>query len=220
MPLNTKWTRSQLRSAVRRELMDSSGRWWTDTELNTYLDDWQRQLQEECEFTWTTNTATVGTATYTLPSDCLRPDALYWDGTRVPITSRKELDTNEPNWRNAESGTPRAYMSTIPGTIVLWPSPSTAGTVVMEYPTRSTDFATDTSTMVSPAWTKYSAIPFVAWKAYARFGPNQDHERSLRRRAQWRKQLDKIKRVWAGFFPYHFPSLRPSGKYEARILRP
>src|SRR6478609_9595200 len=78
-----KPTRVALLGACRRTLLDPSSRWWTDTELNDYLNDWQIELQNEFEMVWGTATVTTSTATLTLTdiaTDMHRLDAIYWNG--------------------------------------------------------------------------------------------------------------------------------------------
>ncbi len=62
MSLSDKWTLTQLRQAVRTELMDlstnASLQYWSDTEINRYCQEWQSHLQSMFEFVWQTATAT------------------------------------------------------------------------------------------------------------------------------------------------------------------
>lgn len=66
MSVYQQWTRQYLRDTiVREELMDQknsfapNGRWWGDTELNYYIDQWQTELQQEYDWVWGSNTQTI-----------------------------------------------------------------------------------------------------------------------------------------------------------------
>lgn len=79
-----QWTRAELRALVRRELMDTGTRWWSDAELDMYADDWLNEMQQEFEFVWgtwteTTALSTVNLGTFNPPVH--RLDAIYWMGT-------------------------------------------------------------------------------------------------------------------------------------------
>lgn len=59
MSLADSWSLSQIRDAVRRELLDPTGRWFPDAELNLYINDYQNLLQSQFEFVWQVNTYTM-----------------------------------------------------------------------------------------------------------------------------------------------------------------
>lgn len=77
MALSDKWTLSDLRGICRRELADPSGRFWTDQELNLYINDWQDQLQNDFEFVWG-----LATATQTTSGISSQWDFFQWDGAQ------------------------------------------------------------------------------------------------------------------------------------------
>lgn len=222
MALSDRWTRATLRTVVRRELLDPSGRWFSDAELNGYLDAWQSRLQDELEFCWGTATVTTSLSTLTLTdvaTDILRPEAIYWNNRRLVSRTKEELDILDRNWRQYNASTPYVAYQDDLATVSFWPEPSVAGTVVFEYP-KTLALATDTSPMSVPAWTRYSAAPYCTFRAYLRFGPNQDANRSGRAKAKFYRQLAKYKSWRAAFFPDKYLSLRPGGAYEKDILQP
>lgn len=222
MALTDKWSRAKLRAVVRRELLDPQLKWWSDAELDRYVAEWQNVLQEEVEFVWGSATETTSLATVTLTdiaTDILRLDAVYWNDRRMVGRSKEELDMLNRNWRNSDTGTPYVCYQDNDKTLSLWPPPDVAGTLVVEYP-KVLSFAVDTSTMQVPAWTRYSVKNYALWRAYSRFGPNQDQNIAARRRAKFEKQLRKFKTMRANFFPCKYISLRPGGEYEKDILQP
>src|SRR6266481_899604 len=153
MALSDKWTRSQLRQLTRNELADPNARWFPDTELNQYLDEWQIRLQDWFEFVWASNTALVtaigtitnsngliipaGTASILLStfiSDALRCDAFYWVsstntgtdtfGVRLAGRVKQDLDILIRDWRWVlPADPPLVIYQDDINDIVLWPAP-------------------------------------------------------------------------------------------------
>jgi hypothetical protein len=205
-------------------LLDLHERWWTDEEIDRYITAWQNRIQDETEVVWSSGTLVVGSATSTITltaiaTDILRVDAIYWDKVRLVGKTKEELDLLNRNWRNANPGTPQVVYQDNEATLSLWPTPVATGTLVSEHPKMLT-FATDTSTMQVPGWMKYSVVNYCLWRAFSRFGPNQDQNVAARRRARFEKQLRKYKSLLANIFPHKYPSLRPGGGYEKDILQP
>ena len=222
MALSDRWNKARLRALVRRELLDPKERWWDDGELDGYIVDWQNTVQEECEFIWGSATTTTSLSTLTITAvatDVMRLDAVYWDGGRLAGRSKEELDMLNRNWRNQGTGSPLVVYQDDYKTFSLWPPPGTAGTLVLEYP-KILGFATDATAMSIPAWTRYSVKNYCLYRAYSRFGPNQDQNIALRRRKKFERQLGKYKTIWTNFFPQKYIALRPGGDYEKDILLP
>lgn len=222
MALADRWSRAKLRAVIRRELLDPQEKWWTDSELDRYISEWQNKLQEDLEFVWATATATTSLSTLTLTAvatDILRLDAVYWNGRRMAGRSKEELDMLSRNWRNAADGVPYVVYQDDAATMSFWPPPEVAGTLVVEYP-KVLAFTVDTSTMQIPAWTKYSAKNYCLYRAYSRFGPNQDQDIAMRRRKKFERQVKKFRTMLANIFPQKYLSLRPGGEYEKDILQP
>lgn len=254
MALSDKWTRAQLRTLVRNELLDPSGKWWTDNELNLYLEAWQNRIQDELEFIWQVAVVPVsaGTATFTasdvinasgntltwdtasnswqieastwdiasvsLPR-ILRYDGFYWNGDKLSARTTPQMDQLDLYWRKATPSTPIVVYPIDDTVAAIWPHPDADGILLVEYPVQLT-FEDDSATMQIPAWTRYSAKDYCAYRAYLRLGSNQDLDKAQRRKAKFEKQLNRYRTVKATYFPEHFPSLRPGGAYEARINDP
>lgn len=233
MALYTAWTLNQIRTTVRRELLDPTGKWWTNEELNQYINDWQETLQSQYEFVWSISTLTFTSTTtkFTLSTVCpnvMRVDGVWYTngGTdtstgRLSPRSMADLDTFQRNWRGtaAAAGIPPiiVYQENAQ-TISFWPPPAGTGTAYFEYPVLCTMTA-GTSTMQIPPWARYSVIPYVTYRAYARFGPNQDIPKAARRRRAWERQLRLIRRFYDGYFPDKAEMLRPGRKWAGQILR-
>jgi hypothetical protein len=226
MSLYDRWTRGQLRAAVRRELMDPAGRFWSNDELNLFLNDWQNEVNHELEFVWGTATLTVGTGTETithtaLATDILRLDALYWNNVRLSARSKNDLNEFQFYWREASPADPVVAYTIDDNTFGLYPPVGTVGVLVSEHPVTLNFVDDDNSQMGLPAWTKYSAVNYATYRAYSRYGPNYDLNKSLRRKAKFERQLLRYKSLRDSFFPNKYLSIRPTAtKYEHSILSP
>ena len=259
MALSDKWSLLQLRTLTRAELADPASRWFPDSELNQYLDEWQLRLQDWFEFVWGSATASVtavGTVTSTVngPSngliipastasillstfipDALRCDAFYWvsstqtdtqtNGVRLAGRVKQDLDILIRDWRYVLPADPPLviYQDDI-NDIVLWPPPANAGTVFAEYPIKTTTFGgTDTATMQIPAWTKYSASHYCAYRCYLRTGPRQDIQKAMTYKAAWMRYIYRYRRMWDNYLPDRYTQLKPkqpSDQYNIAILNP
>lgn len=220
--LNTKFTRADLRGIIRREIMDTGTRWWTDTELNGYIDDWQTSIQDDMELVWGTALATSIASNLTLDTlggGILRVDAVYWNDKRLVPRTKEELDIINQDWRNALPGTPIVCYQDDSQSFSFYPAPDVIGTVLIHFP-RILSFVTDTSTMEIPAWAKYSIKNYGTHRAYLRAGPNQDINKSLKRLKKFKTTVNQYKDLYGNYFPDRYPSLRPGSKYEAAILSP
>ena len=244
--LSDQWSLATLRGRVRTELLDPSGKWWSDSELNGYIDEWQVELQSKFEFVWNTATLTTALATVTLSNvatDMLRLDAIYYTPGTSTITtgtltntftdtsirrlsprSILDLDTIQRDWRILTTATgfhPEISYQNDPFEVSFWPPPPSAGTFTFEYPVLlNTMSGTDTATMQIPAWTRYSVMPFCCYKAFKRFGPNQDIPKAMRRKAQFERMFKKYRRFYDNYFPARPEMLRPGRKYAGDILIP
>lgn len=216
-------TRAQLRTQVRFGLMDTGSSWWTDANVNAWLDDWLHTLQAELELEWGTAiyASTDGTATFTysdIADDILRPDAVYWNNQRLTPRPPEEMFRLKEAWRSEGTNGPGILIPLDHQRFEVWPPPpSTGGHLYLEYP-RVSVFSTDTSTLPVPAWTRYSATPFVQWRAYLADGPLNDRNKALTYKAQFMRSLARLKTMKAHFAPAAAPILRPGGTYAADIL--
>lgn len=202
--------------------MDPNATFWSDTELNLYLDDWQQEVQNELEFVWGTATITTSEGTFTLSqfADTIsRPDHFIWNNVRLVPRSKNELSALYPYWRESDPSSPFVCYEIDSEHFGLWPPPSEVGELGVEYPKILT-FPTDYFPMSLPAWTRYSSLNYCTYRAYERYGPNFDLNRALRRKNKFLRQLSRYKSIKASYFPDKYLSLRPGGTYESNILSP
>jgi hypothetical protein len=220
--LSSKWTLTQIIDAVRVELQDPSKRWWSDSLLSAYADDWQNGLNEDFEFSWGTSTTTT-TAT-TLDIQTVMPSLknvgrVYCDGFFLPSMTTDKLTAQDKDWRDTEDAFPSAFYWVDKDTLGIYPKGTETHTYVFEYPLEVA-MTTGTDTMSAPAWMKYSSINYCCFRAYANLGPNHDPQKAARYKAKYSRELIRIRKIYAGFFYTRAPMLRPGGRLETKIVHP
>lgn len=230
------WMLSDCIAAVRREILDPTGQWWTDTEITQYVNDWQSTLENQFEFMWGSATVSSSLSTLTLSSidpNMLRLDAIYctpgtgtWgtDTCTYRLSGRDIIDVDwlQQDWRTVTTNTGLfptiSYQNDI-YTVSFYPPPPGVMTFVFEYPvlttlTASTDFIS------VPCWTRYSVIQYATYRCYARFGPNQDLPKAGRRKMRWEKCIRKFRKVYDAYVPQRSEMLRPGRRYAGQIVNP
>ena len=203
--------------------MDTGTSWWADSLVNSWLDDWLHTLQHELELEWGTaiyqSTDATTTFTYSdIADDILRPDAIYWNNERLTPRAPEEMFLLQESWKASTATYPGVVIPLDHTRFAVWPNPpSTGGYLYLEYP-RVSSFASDTSTLPLPAWVRYSANPYVQWRAYLADGPLNDRNKSLTYKAMFMRSLAKLKSIKAHYAPAAPPILRPAGGYAADVL--
>lgn len=223
---------------VRRELLDPTGRWWTNDEIDQYTNDWNDTLQTQYEFVWNTATITFTDTTTqfaltAIATDIMRLDGVWFcsgsfSGTqtdtstgRLSPRSMADLDTFQRNWRGTQAATgidPIIVYQQNAQSVSFWPPPAGSGTVYFEYPIAVT-MSTHTSTMCAPAWARYSAMPYVLYRCYARFASTQNLGKAARYRKAWERQLQLIQKFYDAYWPDKAAMLRPGRKWAGNVLR-
>lgn len=226
MAISDKWTKSQLRAAVRREIMDTPANFWTTAELDLYITAWQNRIQSKYELVWGSATATLtGSSTVTLTdlgTDVMRLGHVYYNNDEMSFKTQEELEIMDRRWRLYGTGTtPSIVYKETEGTIVFWPpiASTAVGTYVIEYP-RVLSFANDSAPMEIPAWTKYSVMNYCAYRAYVRRGSNEDPQKAQRYKNLFDQQLKGYGTRIRNYFPKSGRTIRPGGEYEFDILEP
>lgn len=238
MALSTQYTLAQIRAMARRELLDPTGKWWTNDELDQYTNDWNDVLQSQYEFVWSTATLTFTDTTTQFQLSVIAPDCMRLDGVwfcsgshsgtqtdtstgRLSPRSMADLDTFQMNWRGTAAAAgidPSIVYQQNAQSVSFWPPPNGTGTVYFEYPAIVT-MTTNTSTHCAPAWARYSALPYVMYRAYARFGPAQNLGKAARYRKAWERQFQLIRKFYDAYWPDKSEMLRPGRKWAGQVLR-
>lgn len=111
--------RSEIRDLIRKRLGETTSSFWSDVELNSWINDACTDIafRTKCIRTNTTFTPVLDTEEYVLSTILpyilsinevyFKADDLTW--VKLPATSRTELDINYPGWKSTASGTPFLY---------------------------------------------------------------------------------------------------------------
>jgi len=160
-------TRSEIRALVRKSLGETTESFWSDTELNTWIDDGGYDLAFRTKSIRangyiTTTSAGEYTISTDLASNVLTVLDVYYKvsgttWTKLALMSREELDTRYPTWRSDTAGTPLiAYFDMEEGTIGFYVAPAAGqyGTSYARvyYAVNFTDLALDTSVPTLPTY--------------------------------------------------------------------
>lgn len=204
------------------EHLVSPRRWWTDSELNQYLDEWVQDLSRHFGMLSTSSAMAIGsnTSTITTPSNFLQVKQMTWNDVRLLPTTRLLMDEQHPNWQNEV-----AVTSAVPLQIIqidatisqLYPKPGLIGTLDI-YGSRNLTMASDITVCPLPAWMQFSSRTYVAALAYMRSGPNQD----LRKAGRYKMRYNRMKKFYRLMLDARFasygPRLKPASNYEGAIM--
>lgn len=117
-------TRQEIRTLARKTLGETTAAFWTDDQLNNWIDDagYDIAYLTRCIRANKDITLTGGTGEYTISTAIAtnivslidiwyKVSGATW--AKLDLMAREELDTRYPNWRSASSGTPTiAYFDT------------------------------------------------------------------------------------------------------------
>jgi len=129
--------RSAIRSLIRKKLGETTAQFWSDAELNTWINDGCRDIAfyTKCLRTNKKMNITESTSDYTLSTFDSTLTAIlevyyYQDGNsweRIESTSREQLDAESPGWKSDDDSTPQKYWwSREEDKIGFWPPPDGA----------------------------------------------------------------------------------------------
>lgn len=152
--------RGQIRNLARKNLGETTAAFWTDAELNLYIDNAGHDIAEKAKCIKANGylTTVLDQAEYHLASNftgILSIQEVYMkeSGTtwmKLKETTRKELDVLHSGWLSAASGTPTEYYEDIEEDVLrlfVPPDSANAGTNYLRvyYSKDYTDMAGDTS---------------------------------------------------------------------------
>jgi hypothetical protein len=205
------------------EHLVSPRRWWTDDELNQYLDTWTQDLARHFGMLSTRSSVVVGsaTATITKPVGLLSINYVTWDNKRLMPTTRLLMDEQHPNWENElaiTSAVPTQIVQLDNDTCRFYPLPGITGTVLISGP-RDLTMPSDITVCVLPPWMQFSSRLFVAAMAYMRAGPNQDLRKAGRYKARYIRTKKFFRQMIDARFASYGPRLKPGVAYESAIMK-
>jgi len=114
-------TRKQIRDMARKKLGETTASFWSDTELNTWMDHGGDDVARKTKSIKTTGyiTTELDTYEYTISSSLPNYVAiselyLYQGGDnweKLTCSSREEMDLRHPGWMSVDSGVPMEYFT-------------------------------------------------------------------------------------------------------------
>lgn len=177
-------TLAMLRNRLRLRLGDTSGRGWSDTELNTYINEGARDVTRRAETNMTSDTVSVssGVGLVTgLPEGILRIYRAEWqtsDGRRVPLDYR-DINNMDAIWWDSQNRTQsqpvyfctQGYPPVLK--VQLYPVPSESGTLRVFFYALAPEATTDSDTIEVPDGWEDTVMDYAEYRAFRRDGDNR-----------------------------------------------
>jgi len=169
-------TRTQIKALIRKELGESTAAFWTDAELNTWIDNAcddlafrAKCIRDNGKMTLTASTAEYVTSSF-YPKLIAILEVYHYNNATTwyqlqPIT-RDELNREYPGWKSAAAGVPTHYYWDREEDMIgfyVKPNATNAGTDYVEvyYAKEHTDLAGDSSEPDIPLPLQPAIIDFV-----------------------------------------------------------
>lgn len=175
-------TRTQIKTMARKFASDTdtANPFWSDTDLNMLCENWQSDMASYLRYPRGESAVVpqvVGQDDYDLPADWLSTIRIVMydaSGFKSELTykSEDEISEADPNWRNADKGTPRHYFAAntiTPGTTLtrkffVYPAPDTVRNMLHVYVKVPTAIAADGNIPVFPDPMHMLAVYYLAWQ--------------------------------------------------------
>lgn len=169
-------TLSDVRTKVRDRLDESTATFWTDAQLNRWINDGMREVARLTETLQTTSdiAVTASDGTYTAPTDALRIYRAEFKPTgqsNVYPLEYRDFNTMDEVWWSSQTtttGTPALFTmwGFVPSlTIQLYPVPSVAGTLKVFYYKLPTAVSADNDTIECPAGWEDLIVDYAEYNA-------------------------------------------------------
>jgi hypothetical protein len=134
-------TLSELRTQVRDRIDEATAKFWTDTQINSWINEGARDLARRGEVLQTRDeiTSIAGTQEYTLPSDVVRVYRVEYEDssqTIVPLEYRDFNNMDSVWWsRQATTESTRPFWFTMWGyppdlKIIVYPTPANSDEIL------------------------------------------------------------------------------------------
>ena len=159
-------TRTQIRTFGRKFANDTDANnpFWSDTDVNVLIENWQSDMASYLRYPRGESAVVplvVGQDDYDLPADWLSTiRIIVYDSSgyeaELRYKSEDEISEIDPNWRNADSGTPKYYFaanSITPGTTLtrkffVYPPPDKIRNTLHVYVKVPTAIAADANKVI------------------------------------------------------------------------
>lgn len=178
-------TRLQIRGLIRRRLGETTAAFWTDTELNDWINFGCKDIafRAKCIRSETTFNSVLDTLEYTLSSvipNVVSINEIYFKQSgstwvKLDPTNRTDLDFEDNGWRSASSSTPNKYFYDREENIFgLYPPANSDNTgvnyVKVFYTKTHTDLTDDNSTPQVPEALQNAIVDYVVALGYEQRG--------------------------------------------------
>jgi hypothetical protein len=194
-------TRLEIRTLIRKKLGETTGAFWSDTELNTWINFACKDAAFKTKCLRTNGLLNTITDTQEYVLSTAFPGILsileveyYQDGTsweKITATSREELNAIHSAWKNVSAGTPQQYYYDREEDVIgLYPKPDADndGAYCRAYYTYDhTDLTTDTSSPTLPTQLHLAVVDWVSATGFDTRGYQDKANDS------WGKYYGKIK---------------------------
>ncbi len=194
--------RENIRALIRKGLGETTESFWSNTELNTWINDACHDLafRTKCIRDNGYLTTIADTAEYSLSTNFTGILAItelyfYQDGSswqKLKPTTRTKLDIEHPGWLGYSSGTPTEYYWDIDEDVLgflVKPNSDNAGSQYARvyYAKDCTEMTTDTDTTGMPVFLDDAVISYVIAKGFGQRGYGSKEN------DMWQKYYGRIK---------------------------
>jgi hypothetical protein len=180
-------TRLEIRSLIRKRLGETTASFWSDAELNSWINDActdvafrAKCLRGSSYFTTVADTADYTMSALVSAATVLSINEVYYkqNGTtwqKLEATSRTELDMTDPTWKSTDSGTPQRYwFDREEGTFSLYQKPDSTNAGVsygqLFYTKAHVDINGDSESPQLPEYIQNAIVDYVVANGYEQRG--------------------------------------------------
>ena len=178
-------TRTNIRALIRKRLGETTASFWTDAELNTWINDAGHDIvyRTKCLKDNGYVSSVASTSDYTLSTNfpnLLAVTEVYFNvegdtWEKLEPTTRTQLDIERPGWLSYDEGTPDEYYADKEeDVLVLIPTPSSSnvGTdyIRVYYADGFTELSDDTSSPACPEYLHEAFVDYVCAKGFEQRG--------------------------------------------------
>lgn len=142
-------TPAQAKAHVRNQIDEQTAKFWSDSEIWSYLWEAERLLVDKASVYQGVDTSTstvASTQAYDIPSDCIRIDGLTWSGVKLKRTNLDIYESlSNPTYGGTTTTGDPVYYYEFNSQVCLYPVPDSVATLKFYYikePAELTDSST------------------------------------------------------------------------------
>ena len=189
------YTRGNLKTMIKQRLSVDNFEFFTETDLNTILDDSHEQVIIDAKLNEKTmkSSVTVSKREYALPSNFLELLQVQWKKIPIPIVESDWLDEHDEDWRDTTGGAV-SHATIENGNLSLYPTPNTTAaalTTPLRIKVRRSPaaFSDDNSTIEMSDYLAKVLLDYaesLAWEGY-------DKSKAEKKLADYERRISKLK---------------------------